>query len=212
MVSRMRVVFRAAWGTTPAHDLSGHRPLALAQAHCQTAIARAPHTNPGANNTMLNSTELQITEFQITQWLPIVAAAGFGLVTGAALFGATKPGQGRAGPGGAPAASSHAARAWLWPALLSGAFMLFSLTAVVQEGPLGFWPEHGRNLWCNQIWFDLLLALGTAWFFVLPQASSQGMRPGPWLLLIICTGSMGLLAMVARLLHLRQQDRNQARF
>jgi hypothetical protein len=155
---------------------------------------------------------LNITEFQVTAWLPIVAAAAFGLVTGATLFGAAKRGHGHAAQGAAPAVKSHPTRTWLWPALLSAAFMLFSLTAVVQEGPLGFWPEHVRNLWGNQIWFDLLLALGTAWCFVLPQAVAQGMRPGPWWLLIICTGSVGLLAMVARLLYLRHQDRIRARY
>jgi hypothetical protein len=47
------------------------------------------------------------------------------------------------------------------PAGLSAAFAVFSVIAVTREGPLGFWVEHSRNLWGNQLWFDLLLAAGT---------------------------------------------------
>jgi hypothetical protein len=153
------------------------------------------------------------TDLQITQWLPIVAAALFGLVTGAALFGVTRVASAasarRDAPAAVPAGALAPHRSWFWlgPGLLSVVFMLFSLAAVLHEGPLGFWTEHVRNLWGNQIWFDLLLAIGTAWFLVLPQAKARGMRPGPWLLLIICTGSIGLLAMVARLLYLRDRAR-----
>jgi hypothetical protein len=77
---------------------------------------------------------------------------------------------------------------------------------VWREGPLGFRAEHTGNLWGQQIWFDLLLAAGTAWAALLPQLRAQGMRPAPWLLAVVCTGSIGLLAMVARLLHLRERS------
>lgn len=94
---------------------------------------------------------------------------------------------------------------WLLPAGLALAFLLFSLTAVITEGGLGFWSEHTRNLWGNQIWFDLLLAVSIGWFLILPQARQAGMRLIPWLVLIICTGSIGFLAMLARLLYLQGQ-------
>jgi len=95
-------------------------------------------------------------------------------------------------------------RAWLFPAVLAGLFLLFSLYAVAVEGPVGFWPEHTRNVWGNQIWFDLLLAVGIGWFLIVPQAKAVGMRPLPWLILVLCTGNIGFLAMVARLLYLRE--------
>jgi predicted anti-sigma-YlaC factor YlaD len=98
------------------------------------------------------------------------------------------------------------AGAWRFAAALSLLFAAFSLWAVVQEGPLGFWPEHTRNLWGQQIWFDLLLAAGTAWAALLPRARALGMRPAPWLLAVVCTGSIGLLAMLARLLYLRERS------
>ncbi|MCU0888779.1 MAG: hypothetical protein MUC64_12350 [Rubritepida sp.] len=98
-------------------------------------------------------------------------------------------------------------RAWRVPAGLALAFLGFSLAAVLAEGPLGFWPEHTRNLWGNQIWFDLLLAAGVAWALMLPRARAAGMRPLPWLPLILGTGSIGLLAMLARLLQLEARAR-----
>ncbi len=101
--------------------------------------------------------------------------------------------------------------AWLVPAALSLGFLLFSLYTVASEGALGFWPEHTRNFWANQIWLDLLLAVGVGWFLLVPQARSLGMRPLPWLALVASTGSIGLLAMLARLLYLRERADPRAR-
>lgn len=93
---------------------------------------------------------------------------------------------------------------WLVPAGLSAAFAAFSLLAVLREGAFGFWPEHTRNLWGNQIWFDLLLAAGVALAWLLPRARALGMRPLPWAVLVVCTGSIGLCALLARVLYLEQ--------
>lgn len=100
---------------------------------------------------------------------------------------------------------------WLFPATASLVFLLFSLYAISVEGVFGFWTEHTRNFLANQIWMDLLLAVGIAWFFVVPQAKALGMRPLPWLVLIASTGSIGLLAMTARLLYLRDRFQQPAR-
>lgn len=91
--------------------------------------------------------------------------------------------------------------AWMAPAALSIVFACLSLQAVITEGAVGFWVEHTRNLWGNQIWFDLLLAGGVAWFFAAKKARSLGLRSWPWLLVIVATGSIGLLAFVARILY-----------
>lgn len=69
-------------------------------------------------------------------------------------------------------------------------------------GPFGFWPEHVRNAWGNQIWFDLLLSVGMAFALLAPRARAQGMRLVPWFIAVACTGSVGLLAMGARYLFL----------
>jgi hypothetical protein len=98
----------------------------------------------------------------------------------------------------------HIQKIWLLPAALSLLFLLFSLQAIMTEGLFGFWTEHTRNLWGGQIWLDLLLAVGIGWFLVVPQAKALGMRLVPWLVLIVCTGCIGFLAMIARLLYLRE--------
>jgi hypothetical protein len=98
----------------------------------------------------------------------------------------------------------------LLPAAASLCFLLFSLHAISAEGMLGFWPEHTRNLWGNQIWIDLLLAVGIGWFLIVPQAKALGMRPLPWLVLVACTGCIGFLAMTARLLYLRDRAPQRA--
>jgi hypothetical protein len=86
---------------------------------------------------------------------------------------------------------------WVLPAAASALFLVFSLVTVVTQGPMGFWVEHTRNLWGNQIWFDLLLAAAVAWAHVWPEARRLGMNPWLWILIIVCSGSIGLLALVA---------------
>lgn len=93
-------------------------------------------------------------------------------------------------------------RRWMPAAALSAAFAAFSVVTLIHEGPTGFWVEHTRNLWGNQIWFDLLLAVGVAWVMMVPRARSVGMNPLPWLVLVMCTGCIGLCAMLARVLYL----------
>ena len=97
------------------------------------------------------------------------------------------------------------AAGWRAPATLSLLFLGWSVFAAVTEGPTGFWPEHVRNAWGNQIWFDLLLAAGVAFAALAPAARQVGMNTRLWLLLVAATGSIGLLAMLARLRYLQAQ-------
>ncbi|MHA7833739.1 MAG: hypothetical protein ACX94A_04560 [Algiphilus sp.] len=94
------------------------------------------------------------------------------------------------------------------PALFALAFFAFSLVTVAVEGPFGFWADHVAGFWGNQVWFDLLLAIGTAWFLLVPHMRRLGMQPLPWLVLIGCTGSIGLLATVARYAYLEARSTN----
>jgi len=91
---------------------------------------------------------------------------------------------------------------WLAPALFAAAFLAFSLVTVANEGPFGFWHDHVASFWGNQIWFDLLLAIGVAWYLLVPRMRQVGMQPLPWLVFIGCTGSLGLLATLARYVYL----------
>lgn len=101
---------------------------------------------------------------------------------------------------------SDSRRGWLWAALLSCGFSLWTLHAVLEGGMTGFWPEHQRGAWGNQIWFDLLIAICIGWLLILPRARAVGMRFRPWLIFILCSGGIGLTAMFARLLWLEQQN------
>ncbi|WP_375279855.1 hypothetical protein [Pseudooctadecabacter sp.] len=94
---------------------------------------------------------------------------------------------------------------WIIPACFSAGFAVWSLFAVLTEGPLGFWTEHVRNAWGNQIWMDLLLAVGMALIWLVPAARAVGVRPLPWVAFTLATGSIGLCAFAARVLYLRDR-------
>lgn len=94
---------------------------------------------------------------------------------------------------------------WRLPAIASLLFLAFSVHAITAEGFLGFWTEHVRNAWGNQIWFDLLLAAAVGFAALVPRARRVGMSPWPWALALVLTGSVGLLAMFARLLDLEDR-------
>lgn len=127
----------------------------------------------------------------IYQLLPVVGVAGF-VAAGAALV--WRP------------AVAGTRQVWMAPAAMSCLFLLWSAYAALTEGPLGFWPEHTRNAWGNQIWLDLLLSISVAFALLAPGARAVGMRVAPWFVLILCTGSVGLLAMTARYLFLRERS------
>ena len=96
-------------------------------------------------------------------------------------------------------------RLWIIPAALSVLFLAGSLRAMMTGGALGFWPEHIRNDWNNQIFVDLLLAAACAYFLLMPRARAVSMRVFPWFVAIAATGSIGLLAMIARMLFLEHK-------
>jgi hypothetical protein len=94
---------------------------------------------------------------------------------------------------------------WRLAAAISVVFGVFSVVVIVQEGPTGFWANHTSNLWGNQVWCDLLLAATAGFVFLAPEARARGLSPLPWFVLIAATGSIGLFALVARVLYLREQ-------
>jgi ABC-type thiamin/hydroxymethylpyrimidine transport system permease subunit len=94
---------------------------------------------------------------------------------------------------------------WVIPAIICVLFFGWSVFAIVTEGPMGFWTEHTRNAWGNQIWFDLVIGILTAWFFIVPRARAAGMKPLAWMVIILGTGCIGLSAMVTRLFFLEEK-------
>lgn len=101
----------------------------------------------------------------------------------------------------------RSSRVWILPMSLSILFLAFSVGAIAAEGATGFWLEHTRSLWGNQIWFDLLLMCSTSWLLIIPRAKAARMKSWLWLILILCSGSVGMLAMLARLLFLEERLR-----
>ena len=91
---------------------------------------------------------------------------------------------------------------WIWPLVLSFTLVVYSAYTMFVEGPFGFWVHHTRDFWGNQIWFDLLIGIATAFLVLLDRVKAQKMNPILWFLLILAGGSIGLLAMVSRLLYL----------
>lgn len=94
---------------------------------------------------------------------------------------------------------------WRLPLVVSVLFLGWSLYTMISEGPIGFWAEHTRNAWGNQIWFDLLIAIAIAWSLILPRALAVGMQVWSWLILVTATGCIGLSAMYARCLYLESR-------
>lgn len=94
---------------------------------------------------------------------------------------------------------------WMFPAAISLLFLLYSIQTIVSEGPLGFWTIHTNSFWGAQIWTDLLIAIGIGWYVVAPRAKSRGMHTIPWIFVILGTGCIGFLAMVARLFYLEEK-------
>ncbi len=95
-------------------------------------------------------------------------------------------------------------RSWWVPAGLCAGFAALTAYAIAVDGLFGFWAVHVENFWGNQVWIDLLLAISIAWFALIDEIKRQGMHPLPWLLLVCCSGCIGMLAMVARLNYLRE--------
>ena len=99
-------------------------------------------------------------------------------------------------------------------ALLAGAlaagFGAFTAVTIAAEGVLPVIANHTSNLWGVQVWWDLLFALGIATFLIAPRARAQGMNLAPWIVFILATASIGLLAMAARLFWLERANASPA--
>ena len=89
---------------------------------------------------------------------------------------------------------------------LSVAFGLFTLFTIMREGLEQVVFNHNINFWGTQVWYDLLMAVTVALFFVVPRARAAGMSIVPWVVFVALTASVGLLAMVARLFWLERQS------
>jgi hypothetical protein len=101
---------------------------------------------------------------------------------------------------------------WQLPAACSVVFLGYAAYSALQQPSKDSWillQQDGAVLFAWE-WINLLVLV---WILILPRAMTVAMKPFLWLLLVICTGSsVGLLAMLARILYLEQLDRASNRW
>lgn len=95
-------------------------------------------------------------------------------------------------------------------AMLSAGFGAYTAVQIAQEGVVMFFTNHSANLTGIQVWWDLVMCVGIALFFIAPRARAANMNLVPWFLLVGGTASIGLLAMIARLFWLENQTANSS--
>lgn len=93
----------------------------------------------------------------------------------------------------------------IFAAMLAGAFGAFTAVQIWQEGVIAFFINHTQNLTGLQVWWDLVMCVIIALFFIAPRARKAGMNVPFWFVLSGLTASIGLLAMCARLFWLEHQ-------
>lgn len=94
-------------------------------------------------------------------------------------------------------------------ATLSGLFLGYTLVQIWQEGVVMFFTNQSSNMTGLQVWWDLVMCVLIAFFFMVPRARAVGMNPAAWALLVASTASIGLLAMCARLFWLEAAQKAQ---
>lgn len=84
-------------------------------------------------------------------------------------------------------------------AVLSACFAAYTVVTISLDGLVMFWTNHTDNFTGIQVWWDLLISVTLAFFFIAPRARKAGMNVPLWGLFTLATASIGLLAMAARL-------------
>ena len=95
--------------------------------------------------------------------------------------------------------------AWLVPAAVLVPFTAWTVLAIVKEGFLGFWPVLMGSYWGVQVWFDRLLSVAAAFFLLQNRARAVGMKSEVWVIVVIFSGSIGLLLMLAQTVYLERK-------
>jgi len=96
---------------------------------------------------------------------------------------------------------------WFVPAVAAVPMVAWTILAIAPEGPGGFWSLHTGSLWGIQMWYDRLMSVTAAFFLLQNRARAAGLKSEVQVLLVIFTGSMGLLVMLAQTVYL---ERNQS--
>ena len=94
---------------------------------------------------------------------------------------------------------------WRIPATVCVFFSAWSIYTVYQEGLGGFVTLHTTSATGTQVWCDLLIAVCIGWTWLMPKARDLDMNVVAWSILVICTGCVGLSAMMARVYYLEEE-------
>ena len=95
--------------------------------------------------------------------------------------------------------------AWLVPAAVLVTFTAWTVLAIIKEGVVGFWPVLMGSYWGVQVWFDRLLSVAAAFFLLQNRARAVGMKSEVWVIVVIFSGSIGLLLMLAQTVYLERK-------
>lgn len=95
---------------------------------------------------------------------------------------------------------------WLVPALAVVPLAGATIHALVTDGAAAFWPVPTGSPWGLQLWSDRLMGVTAAFYLLQNRARAAGMKSEVWVLLVIFTGSLGLLPMLARTLYCERRQ------
>lgn len=95
---------------------------------------------------------------------------------------------------------------WLVPAAAGIPMVAVTILAIATEGPTAFWSLYTGSLWGIQMWYDRLMSVTAAFFLLQNRARAAGLKSEVWVLLVIFTGSMGLLVMLAQTVYLEREQ------
>jgi hypothetical protein len=94
---------------------------------------------------------------------------------------------------------------WLVPASVAAVLAAGAGVTVAEAGLFGFGPLLTVSPWGLQLWVDRLACLAAAFFLLQNRARAAGMKSEVWVLVVIATGGIGLLAMLARTVQLERR-------
>ena len=94
---------------------------------------------------------------------------------------------------------------WLVPAAVAAVLAAGAGVTVADAGLFGFGPLLTASPWGLQLWVDRLACLTAAFFLLQNRARAAGMKSEVWVLVVIATGGIGLLAMLARTVQLERR-------
>jgi hypothetical protein len=94
---------------------------------------------------------------------------------------------------------------WLVPATIAALLAVGAGLTVAEAGLFGLRPLLTASPWGLQLWVDRLACLTAAFFLLQNRARAAGVKSEVWVLVVIVTGGIGLLAMLARTVQLERR-------